>query len=101
MKRLQEFFQKLAKRTLDDRSKAASNKLSEELFYDLYADRKRIYKINFFRGIFFGAGSALGGTIVIALIVWILSLFVSLPFIGDVFQDAQRSIETRTDATFE
>ena len=40
----------------------------EELFNDLYRNRVRIYKVNFVRGILFGAGSALGGTIVIALI---------------------------------
>lgn len=68
----------------------------EELFNDLYDDRKRIYKINFIRGILFGAGSAIGGTVVLALIVWILSLFVNAPFIGQLFENAQQSIERTT-----
>lgn len=101
MNRLTAFLQSFTKRTVDGNAKNASSKLAEELFYDLYTDRKRIYKVNFVRGIFFGAGSALGGTLVIALVVWLLSLFVNIPLVGDVFQDAQRSIETRTDATFE
>lgn len=68
----------------------------DELFNDLYDDRKRIYKINFIRGILFGAGSAIGGTVVLALIVWILSLFVNAPFIGQLFENAQQSIERTT-----
>ena len=69
----------------------------EELFNDLYRNRVRIYKVNFVRGILFGAGSALGGTLVIALIVWTLSLFVHLPVIGELFQNAQHSIEQTTE----
>lgn len=69
----------------------------EELFNDLYRNRVRIYKVNFVRGILFGAGSALGGTIVIALIVWTLSLFVNIPIIGELFENAQHSIERTTN----
>lgn len=69
----------------------------EELFNDLYRNRVRIYKVNFVRGILFGAGSALGGTIVIALIVWILALFVNIPVIGELFENAQHSIERTTN----
>lgn len=101
MNRVVAFFRSFSRRTVDGNAKNASSKLAEELFYDLYRDRRRIYKINFVRGIFFGVGSALGGTLVIALTVWLLSLFVNIPLIGDIFQDAQRSIETRTEATFE
>ena len=35
--------------------------------------------MNFVRGIFFGVGSVLGGTVVIAMIIWVLSLLVDLP----------------------
>lgn len=93
MERIKSFLRSLRKSVVEGETKGASAKLAEELFYDLYTDRKRIYKINFFRGIFFGAGSALGGTLVLALLVWILSLFVSLPLIGDIFQGAQNTIE--------
>lgn len=75
----------------------AQRTLLEELFNDLYKHRVRIYKVNFVRGILFGAGSAVGGTIVLALIVWLLSLFVNFPVIGNVFENAQQSIE-RSDS---
>ncbi len=74
--------------------KNAKHSLLEELFEDMYRDRFRVYKFNFVRGVLFGAGSALGGTVVIALMIWILSLFVNFPLIGDAFKDAQNSLKT-------
>lgn len=69
----------------------------EELFNDMYEDRRNIYLMNFIRGIFFGLGSVLGGTIVIAFIVWILSFFVQIPFIGPSLQEAQDQIRSSRD----
>lgn len=65
----------------------------EEMFNDLYDDRRNIYVMNFFRGIFFGLGTAIGGTIVVALIIWTLSFFVDLPGIGQTAQDAQERLQ--------
>ncbi|NTW62413.1 hypothetical protein HGB25_03340 [Candidatus Saccharibacteria bacterium] len=39
--------------------------------------------MNFTRGLFFGFGTVLGGTVLIALLVWILGQFVSFPGIGE------------------
>ncbi len=59
----------------------------EDLFYDFHSSRKQIYTMNFFRGVFFGFGSVLGGTIVIALVVWILSWLADIPGgFGDFIQ---------------
>ena len=69
--------------------------LLEELFNDLYKDRGNIYLVNFVRGLFFGLGSVLGGTIVVALIVWIMSFFVQIPLIGPTLEQAQEKIQSR------
>jgi hypothetical protein len=73
----------------------ARRSLLEELFNDFYKDRHNIYIMNFFRGIFFGLGSVIGATVVAAFIVWILSFFVKIPFIGDSVQQAQDQIQSR------
>ncbi len=57
-----------------------------------YVSKKRLYIENFVRGIFFSVGSVLGATIVIALLLWLLSLFSNLPFIGEIVRNAQDSI---------
>ncbi len=67
--------------------------MMEELFNDMYRDRRNIYIMNFFRGIFFGFGSVLGGTVVVAAAVWLMSLFVDIPWIGDTVQNTQQNIE--------
>ncbi len=66
----------------DKKVKAEKKRLASErqiflddMFNDVYRNRKRIYGINFIRGVFFGLGAFLGGTVVVALIVWILSRF--------------------------
>ena len=65
----------------------------EELFNDMYNDRRNIYLMNFVRGIFFGLGTFLGGTIIVAMVVWVLSFFVHFPVIGDQVQRAQDSLQ--------
>ena len=46
--------------------------LLDDLFNDYYRERWRVYRINFFRGIFFGLGTFIGGTVVVALVVLFL-----------------------------
>lgn len=72
------------KQVQDDARMDARRTVIEELFNDLYDDRRNIYVMNFFRGVMFGFGSVLGGTLLIALLVMILSQFVDwFPILGD------------------
>jgi hypothetical protein len=61
----------------------ARRQLLEELFYDFDHSRSQIYWTNFVRGIFFGLGSVLGGTVIVALVVWLLGQFVGFPIVGE------------------
>lgn len=59
----------------------------EDLFNNFYTARRKVYWMNFWRGLFFGFGSVIGGTVVVALIAWILSLFADVPGgFGDFIQ---------------
>ncbi len=65
----------------------AAKSLIDELFQDMYSRRWKVYQINFVRGIFFGFGSVLGGTIFIALLVWFLTeLGAVVPFLSEFIQ---------------
>ncbi len=85
---------KVASKLKRDQSIGARRALLEELFNDLYKDRHNIYIMNFIRGIFFGIGSALGATVIVAFVVWILSFFVNIPLIGPSVQQAQDQIQS-------
>lgn len=91
-KEKQSFWQKFKRvQTID-----AERSLLEELFQDMYAERRKIYQINFIRGLFFGLGSVLGGTILIALLVWILTqLGAVVPFLSDFIQDILDALSSR------
>lgn len=67
-------FARMAQHLHDENEKGSRQALLEELFNDFNRNRYEIYKINFFRGIFFGFGSLLGGTMLIVLLVWVLNL---------------------------
>jgi hypothetical protein len=70
---MKNFWKSFMKKTHDNNERGARETVLEELFNDFNRNRFTIYKFNFMRGIFFGLGSVLGGTVVIALIVWILN----------------------------
>lgn len=61
--------------------------LMDDLFNDYYRERWRIYKINFVRGIFFGLGTFIGGTVIIALVILLLGwLANTFPEFSTFFQ---------------
>ena len=68
------FWKKLKQNVKDGNEKGAREAMLEDLFNDFNRNRFVIYKFNFVQGIFFGLGSVLGGTVVLALIVWLLNV---------------------------
>jgi hypothetical protein len=82
-----------------DQVTGAQRDLLEQLFDDHYKYRWRVYQMNFFRGIFFGFGSVLGATVLVALTLWVLSFFAGLnvPVLSNLFEKSQTSIEDRTN----
>ena len=72
---------------------AANDAVFEEFFQDYYARRRQIYWMNFFRGVWFGLGALIGGTLVLAAVLWILSLAQQVPFLSGAVQAVQHSIE--------
>lgn len=84
---------KVVNKIKHDNEAGAREGLIEELFNDFNKSRVQVYKMNFVRGIFFGLGSVIGGTIVVALLVWSLSFFVRIPGLGDSVKQIQNTLE--------
>ena len=74
---------KISKKINVDSERGARRQLIEELFNDFYHSRHQVYWMNFTRGIFFGFGTILGGTVLVALIVGLLGQLVGFPVICD------------------
>lgn len=87
---------KVIDKAKEDNERGARHDLIEELFYDLHRSRKQVYWMNFIRGLFFGFGSVLGGTILVAIAVWIMSQFVDWPGIGDFFTQLRDALQSRS-----
>lgn len=80
----------------DDNEREARQSVLEELFNDFNRSRFRVYKMNFVRGIFFGFGSVLGGTVVIGLLVWLLNATGTLvPGVASFVNDIVHVIQSR------
>ena len=76
--------EKPLKKLADDQNRGVQKNILEELFYDIYPNRWEIYRVNLFRGISFGFGSAIGATVLVVVAVMVLNLFVNIPGgIGD------------------
>lgn len=87
--------QKAKKVVAEESERGSRISLIEDLFYDFNRNRNQVYQMNFIRGIFFGLGSVLGGTVVAALIVWMLTFFVDIPGVGESIEQVQNSIDSR------
>lgn len=68
-------------------------RLTEVLLKAEYVDRKSYYLHNFLRGVVVGAGTVIGATVLIALLLWIMSLFDTVPLIGPTVNNARHTIE--------
>ena len=87
---------KVLKDVRDAQVKSAPRAVLEDLFEDYYNHRYEVYKMNFVRGIVFGFGSVIGGTLVVALLLWLLSVLHYVPFLDGIVDAAQHSIQTRS-----
>ncbi len=92
---LKKLHHKVVKKVKTDNEQGARRAVLEDLFYDFHRSRVQVYRMNFVRGLFFGFGSVLGGTVLIALLAWILSLFVTIPGIGDTAHQVQETIQAQ------
>lgn len=88
------FFDRFKRKVNDVNERGAREAVLEQLFNDFNRSRFTIYKFNFFRGIFFGLGSVLGGTVLIALLIWILTSTAHLiPGVSDFVNNIVHVLE--------
>jgi len=60
---------------------------------------KRIMWVNFKAGIAKGLGITLGMTLVLGILIWILTMLVDLPLVGEYFAEAQHYVIDYAEST--
>ena len=60
---------------------------------------KRIMWVNFKAGIAKGFGITIGMTVVVGVFIWILTMLVDLPLIGEYFQEAKIYVDDYKEST--
>lgn len=60
---------------------------------DVYSDKKKLYKTAFVKGLFSGLGGVIGATVLVGLLLWTLSLFNEVPFVGRFSRNLKDTVE--------
>jgi Domain of unknown function (DUF5665) len=69
-----------------------------EQFYNLgYINKKQAISFSFLKGLASGAGAFLGGTLIIALLLWGLSQFNQVPFAGHLVNEINQAIDKKSN----
>lgn len=68
-------------------------------FLEYIQSGKRIMWLNFKAGIAKGLGVTLGMTVVVGILIWVLTLLVDLPLVGEYFKDAQTYVAEYAENT--
>ena len=62
-------------------------------FYNLgYINKKQTVLFTFYKGLASGFGAIIGGTIIVALLLWVLSRFGQVPLIGHFTNSIRQAI---------
>lgn len=67
-------------------------RLMYEVYEKGYFNKWRMYRFSFLKGIASGFGGVIGATIVVALVIWLLSFFESIPLIDRFVEQIENSV---------
>lgn len=86
------------KQVLSDKDYERLGRIIESIVTSGYASKKRILYLGFMRGVAYGIGIFIGGTLVVGVILSILIRFEDIPLIGPFAQKINNSIEKGVEA---
>ncbi len=80
--------------TKDEKDLVKLGKMLREFSEMGVMDRKELLWVSFLRGLAQGFGAIVGGTILVALLLWILSLFNQVPLIGPAVDNISETVNS-------
>lgn len=67
----------------------------ENIYLTGYISKKEMLKMSFLKGIAAGLGGVVGATIIVGLLVWVLSLFDTVPLVGPLVDGFNDTVKTQ------
>jgi hypothetical protein len=74
-------------------------KMLESIYESGYIDRNKTYKMSFLKGIAAGFGGVVGATVIVALLLWLLSLLNFVPFVDKIQCSLEKNNHTTSQIT--
>ena len=80
-----------------DKSYEELGKVVANIYESGYLDRGQTYKMSFVKGVLGGLGGVIGATVLIGLLLWVLTLFHSVPFVNRITDNVKSTINSNTN----
>ena len=68
-------------------------------FLEYLKSGKRVFWVNFRAGVAKGLGVTVGMTVILGILIWVLTMLVDLPLVGEYFKDAQSYVTEYAENT--
>lgn len=81
------------KQKMTDQKRIEFAKQVEYMFEGIQPTWRQVMWLSLLRGIAMGFGVLLGGTLVVALLAWLLGSLESIPLLGDVAETTKKTIQ--------
>lgn len=69
-------------------------KIVASIYETGYIDAPKSYKMSFVKGLFQGFGGAVGATLLVALVIWVLSLFSQVPLLSRITESLRENVNS-------
>ncbi len=83
----------MAKRATSKKDFEQLGQMLVNIYESGYIDRNQSYKMTFIKGVLGGLGGVIGATVVVALLLWFLSLFHHVWFVKGITDQVYQEIQ--------
>jgi Domain of unknown function (DUF5665) len=85
------------KHKLTNKDYEAIGRIVTDIVDSSSADKIKVYKTAFIKGLFSGFGGVIGATLLVTLLIWILGLFGEVPLIGNLVESIEKTVDTTSN----